>query len=58
MIIYYSINYSELAQLQDFTDFTSTFDVPVTFGTSLDAEQKPYRYFKGSLSNMQVRIKH
>lgn len=57
-IIYYSINYSELAQLQDFTDFTSTFDVPVTFGASLDAEQKPYRYFKGSLSNMQVRIKH
>lgn len=56
-IIYYSINYGELIQLQDFSGFTSTFDVPVTFGASLDKDKLPYRYFKGTLSYMQVRIK-
>lgn len=56
-VVYYSIDYGELVQLQDFSDFTSTFDVPVTFGGSLDADKSPYRYFKGVLSNIEVRIK-
>ncbi len=57
-IVYYSIDNSKLAQLQDFSDFTTTFDVPVTFGASLDSSGEPYRYFKGSLSNIEVRIKN
>lgn len=56
-IIYYSFNYGELIQLQDFTGVSETFDVPVTFGASLDADKNPYRYFKGTLSYMEVRIK-
>lgn len=32
------------------------FNVPLTFGASLDENLNPFRYFKGTLSNMKVTI--
>lgn len=32
----------------------TTFDVPVTFGASLNASGSPQRYYKGTLKNMKV----
>lgn len=55
-ILYYKLNDGNYALLQDFNGFTSYFNVPVTFGGSLDGSSKPYRYFKGTLSNMEVRF--
>lgn len=56
-ILYYSINNQDYIQIQDYTNFTSYFEVPVTFGASLDENGEPYRYFVGSLTNFEIRIK-
>ena len=38
----------------DSTSLDRTFDVPVTFGSSIDGNGNPYRFFKGTISNMKV----
>ena len=38
------------------TQLSKTFDVPLTFGSSLTGSGKPQRYFKGTLRNMEVNI--
>ena len=38
------------------TRLLKTFDVPLTFGSSLNAKGNPQRYFKGTLRNMSVTI--
>lgn len=55
-ITYYSINNGEYYQLQDFSVFSEYFDVPVTFGASLDENGKPFRGFKGTMSNMKIKF--
>jgi len=55
-ILYFSTNDNSLVQIQDFTDYDLYFDIPVTFGASLDAQKNPFRYFVGTLSNMQIKL--
>ena len=40
----------------DFSSFTSYFDYPATFGAGLDKNMNPWRYLKGTLSDMSVEI--
>ena len=56
-IVYYSyddgVTYTPTV---DFSHFTSYFDYPATFGAGLDANQNPWRYLIGTLSDMSVEI--
>lgn len=56
-IVYYS--YDEgltFTPTVNFSNFTSYFDYPATFGAGLDANQNPWRYMIGTLSDMSVEI--
>ena len=55
-ILYFGVNDNSLVQVQDFTNFDVYFDIPVTFGASMDAQKVPFRYFTGALSNMQIKL--
>ena len=53
-VIYVSFNGSEYEQIQDMTSIIHTFEVPLTFGSSLNSSGSPFRYFKGTLKSMKV----
>ena len=55
-ILYLSFNDGTYEQVLDMTQLLKTFDVPLTFGSSLNAKGNPQRYFKGTLRNMSVTI--
>jgi len=55
-ILYFAANDNSLVQIQDFTNLNTYFDIPVTFGASMDAQKVPFRYFLGTLSNMQIKL--
>ncbi len=55
-VIYYSIDNGKYGSGIDFSDFHNYIEVPVTFGSSLDASLKPFRYFKGTLSDIIIRL--
>lgn len=54
--IYLQINNGQDKEVYDFTNFTSYYSVPLTIGASLDGEGKPFRYFKGTLSNIVIKV--
>ena len=55
-ILYYSFDGTKCIQINDYTGFTDTFDVPVTFGAALNGNNEPFRYFKGKLANMFITL--
>ena len=55
-ILYVRKNEGSYEQMQDYTNFTNYFDVPLTFGAALDRNNKPFRYFKGTLSNIEAKF--
>ena len=55
-ILYYSFDNEDFEELLDMTDFDLYFDIPLTFGASINANGYPFRYFVGTLSNMVVRF--
>ena len=55
-ILYVKINDGSYTSILDMSRIPSAFDVPVTFGASLNGSGKPQRYFKGTLRNMRVTI--
>lgn len=55
-IVYLKINDGEYMKMQDFTNFTEYFDVPVTFGAGINSSGSPFRYFKGTLSNIGLKF--
>lgn len=55
-ILYIAFNDGDYEQVLDMTKLTKTFDVPLTFGASLNASGKPQRYFKGTLKNIKVVV--
>ena len=55
-IIYYSFNNDELKDLQDMNNFKQYFDTTVWFGASADGNNKPFRYLRGTLSNMHIKV--
>ena len=55
--IYLLINDGVEKEVYDFTGFSNYFEVPITIGASLDSKGEPFRFFKGSLSNIVIRVK-
>lgn len=55
-ILYISVNDGSLTKVRDYTNFESYFDLPAFFGASADASGNPFRYFKGTLSNMRIKL--
>lgn len=53
-ILYYSFDNKKFIKINDYTGFKGTFNIPVTFGASMDGTPKPFRYFTGTLANMTV----
>ena len=57
-IVTYSTDGGEtFTLLNDFTNFNKYFLYNATFGGEYDSSQNPYRYFKGTLSNMTIELK-
>ena len=54
--IYISINGGTLTQLRDYSNFNAYFDIPAFFGASLDSSGNPFRYYRGTLSNMKIKM--
>lgn len=52
--LYLSINDGENTEILTISLIPKTFDVPVTFGASLNSSKNPFRYFTGTLSNLKV----
>ena len=55
-ILYYSFNDVNDQGLIDFFDISNTFDTPLTFGASIDGSNSPFRYFKGEISDVRVKL--
>ena len=56
-IAYISFNDGFETKLLDLSSMLSNpFDVPATFGASLDGNLNPFRYFTGTLSNMSIKL--
>ena len=55
-ILYIAFNDGEYSQILNMTQLIKTFDVPLTFGASLNGSGNPQRYFKGTLKNMKVVV--
>ena len=54
--MYLSINDATPVQVYDYTNFTNFFDVPITIGASLNNQGLPFRFFKGTLSDIVVKV--
>ncbi len=55
-VIYYSFNGEELQEFQDTRGFSQQFNVPVTFGASLDVNGDPYRHVHATISNAYIKL--
>ena len=55
-ILYIAFNDGEYSQILNMTQLIKTFDVPLTFGASLNGSGSPQRYFEGTLKNMKVVV--
>ncbi len=53
-ILYMNINHTEDEMVLDMSNMISTFNVPLTFGCSLNGNGNPQRYFNGTLKNLKV----
>ena len=54
--LYYSFDNQQCIQINDYTGFTNTFNTPVTFGAGLDENNSPFRFFKGTLSDITIKF--
>lgn len=54
-VYYLQINEGNVINLGKLKNLT-TFDIPVTFGASLNGNGEPWRFFKGTLKNLRVNL--
>ena len=54
--LYARINDGNYIFMHDYANFTNYFDVPVTLGSGLQVSGNPFRYFKGTLSNIEFKF--
>ena len=54
--LYFQTDYNGIVELGDFSNFDKVFDVPVTFGSNINASGNYDRKFKGTLSDMSIKI--
>ena len=52
----YSINGGDLIHIINLENFAAPFNVPLTFGGSIDKNGNPFRYIVGQLSEMKVDV--
>lgn len=52
----YGINGGSLIYAYNYSKISKTFDLPVTFGSSLDQSGLPWRNIIGTLSNMNIKV--
>ena len=52
----YSLNDAPLKYTISMEKFASPFNVPLTFGSSIDSKGNPWRYIKGDISNMYIKV--
>ena len=52
--LYYSFDNEDFILLNDYVGFRDFFEIPVTFGSSIDENGDHYRFFTGTLSDMRV----
>ena len=52
----YSINNQDFVYAISNAKFNAPFDVPVTFGASINYSGNPFRYITGTLSNMSIKL--
>jgi len=52
----YSINYEPMKFLINLENFGAPFEIPTTFGASIDKDGNVFRYIKGELSNMYIKV--
>ena len=52
----YSANNGPLKYIYDYSGYAESFDVPLTFGSSLDKTGTTWRNIKGTLSNILVKV--
>ena len=55
-VISYSINGGNYVTFNDISSFNQYFDIKATFGAEYGTNGAPYRYFKGTLSDMSVQL--
>ena len=56
--ICYSVNGAPFKYAISLENITAPFDVPVTFGGSIDINGNPFRYITGELSEMKIDVGH
>ena len=54
--ICYSVNNGTLKYAISMENFAAPFSVPLTFGGSISKEQVPFRFIKGELSGMEIKL--
>ena len=54
--MYLTINNGVEKEVYDFNGYSGYFDVPITIGASINAQGQPFRFFKGTLSNIVVKV--
>ena len=52
----YSLNGSKMNYIINYNNFTAPFNVPVTFGSSIDSKGVSWRYIKGDMSSMYIKV--
>ena len=55
-IIYYSYDDGPFIYINDLSSFDQYFDISATFGAGINSSKQPYRYFKGTLSDLSVQL--
>lgn len=55
-ILYLRLNDGEYTQIQDYSAFTNYFDVPLTIGAGINSSGNPFRYYKGTLANIEFKF--
>ena len=55
-ILYINIDNGGDTQILDYSTFENVFYYPLTLGAGLDKDFKPWRYFKGTLSDISVTL--
>ena len=56
MKLYVQFNNNAEQEAYDFSGFTSFFDTPLTIGSSTQADGSIFRGFKGTLSNIVIKL--
>ena len=55
-LLYLCINDGALEYIADYSDFTRYFDLPVTIGSSIGSDLEYFRYYKGLISDVSIKL--